>query len=227
MLHITDKIKNIEILKKCFYMALYFSPYKILFRINLKRVDKFDKKNGTNFGGRLYWGEIGTTKERANDYSPSPKELMQTMRTQSIKTSDTIVDLGCGKGFAMYMMSKFPFSHIGGVELSSELCNVADENLKRIMPVQKKWKIYHSDAATWEKYDEYNIFYIYNSFPESVMREVKEKIAESLKRKPRKVSIWYLSPEHPEIFLEDESWKLIKRDSVFKLRHGMHIFVSR
>ena len=143
-------------------MALYFSPYKILFRINLKRVDKFDKKNGTNFGGRLYWGEIGTTKERANDYSPSPKELMQTMRTQSIKTSDTIVDLGCGKGFAMYMMSKFPFSHIGGVELSSELCNVADENLKRIMPVQKKWKIYHSDAATWEKYDEYNIFYIYN-----------------------------------------------------------------
>lgn len=83
-----------------------------------------------------------------------------------------------------------------------------------------------SDAGAWNGYDDYNIFYIYNSFPKLVMEEVKNNIKQSIIRNKRKVTIWYLYPEFPEVFGNDSAFRLIKRGSLLKLRHGMHVFES-
>lgn len=114
------------------------------------------------------------------------------------------------------------------MELSKDLCNIAEHNLKKVMPDGTKWNIFNCDAAIWEGYDEYNIFYIYNSFPKKVMEEVRDKITESIKRKRRKVTIWYLCPEFPEVFLRDNvHYEFIKRGSFLQLNHGMYVFISK
>ena len=111
---IKQVLKKSPLVRKAFYTLLNYSPHSIIFRNNLKSVDEFDKKNGTNFGGRLYWDEIGTVKERANDYSPSPKDLVAQLKRHMFGVDDCIVDLGCGKGYAMYQLLQFPFKKVGG-----------------------------------------------------------------------------------------------------------------
>lgn len=200
------------------------TPKRIRFHFNLVKVRIFDRIHGTDFGGRLYHDEIGTTRERANDYSPSPADLVKTLKKLRITDKDAIVDMGSGKGYAMYKMSKFPFAVVGGVELSKSLCEKADENMKKVMPPGKVWHVYNCDVGTWEDYDMYNIFYIYNSFPKQVIKEVNLKICESIQKNPRKVTLLYLFPEFPEEFLNDSRWKLIEKGSVSQIRYGMHIF---
>lgn len=107
-------LKSVPLIRKVFYGLMKMHPYQVIFRRNLKSVKMFDLKNGTDFGGRLYWDEVGTTRDKANDYSPSPVGLFNTLRKMDISKNDKIVDMGCGKGFAMYIMSKYDFGKIGG-----------------------------------------------------------------------------------------------------------------
>lgn len=220
-----DRLKK-SVLRKIYHAI---SIKKIMFRKNIKRIDRFDAEYGTDFGGRLYQNEIGVELQRANDYSPSPeKELIHVMKSSDLNKNDSIADLGCGKGYAMYLMSKFPVGKIGGVELSEKLCRIAQDNLNKLLKNSSIiWDVDCSDAGKWDKYDEYNIFYIYNSFPRVVMEEVKNRIEESIGRKHRKVFVWYLYPEFPDVFLSDPNWELLSRDSWLKIRHGMHVFMSR
>ncbi len=53
-------IKKIPFARKCYRSVRQFSPNRILFRYNLKKVEEFDKEHGTSFGGRMYWDETGT-----------------------------------------------------------------------------------------------------------------------------------------------------------------------
>ena len=92
------------------------------------------------------------------------------------------------------------------------------------MPKSQVWSVYNCDAGKWDKYDDYNIFYIYNSFPLEVVREVNEKICESLQRLPRSCKILYLMPEFPSVFVEDSRWQLVERGSEIEIRYGMWIF---
>ena len=223
-MRLKEWLKSIPIVKKTFYKMLDLNPHRILFKMNLKEVSAFDKKNGTDFGGRLYWDEVGTRRDIANDYSPSPKALKDTLKLHKTVMGDKICDLGCGKGYAMFVMSQYNFEKVGGVELSPFLCEIARLNLKKIMPKDVTWEIVESDAGNWGGYDEYNVFYIYNSFPKKVMLDVRDKIIESVLNNNRQVYIWYLNPEYPEVFLNDNRFKLIKRQSIFRLRRGMWIF---
>lgn len=222
---IKEKAKSIPFVYKTYQVLLSLRPQSIYFERNLKKVKKFDRHYGTDFSGRLYWDEIGTSRERANDYSPSPDKLVKALDKMRIKGDDAILDMGCGKGFAMYIMSKYPFGKIGGVELSEKLCYVANMNLGRVMPKGLDWEVIQCDAGNWNGYSEYNIYYIYNSFPEEVMEEVKHNIDDSFHIKPRKITVLYLFPRYPEIFMKDKNWKLIRRGNFLEQCYGMHIFV--
>lgn len=96
------------------YGSIIVSPQRRRFQMNLWRVKWLDWRHGTNFGDRLYWDEIGTTKERANDYSPSPLHIMRTLKKIGVGKQDAIADLGCGKGYAMYLIAQFRPAMCGG-----------------------------------------------------------------------------------------------------------------
>lgn len=114
-MNIRECIKKIPFAKEIYRSIFAHTPNRILFRRNIKKVEKFDAIHGTDFGGRLYQDEIGTSRDRANDYSPSPvSELTSILTKSNLTQRDKIADMGCGKGYAMYLMSKYNIGKVGG-----------------------------------------------------------------------------------------------------------------
>lgn len=116
----------------------------------------------------------------------------QLMGHFDIAPEDAILDYGCGKGGILISLSKYPFSKIGGVEISPELVRIAQENIRKLGIGNVA--IECCDAAEYRQLDEYNYFYFFDPFPAVVMQDVLRNIEESLERSPRKATIIYLNP---------------------------------
>lgn len=215
-------------------LELLITPGRVYFASNLLYLRRLDKKLGTDFCGgkygRMLWDEIGTTCERANDYSATPRCLISTLKSLSITGKDSIIDMGCGKGLAMYYMAQFPFERIAGIELSKNLAEDAKRNLNKLFhnaEEKDKFKIICEDAGKYSGYENYNFFYIYNSFPQKVMGEVVDRIHESILIKPRRVIILYLYPEYPDEIINKDYFILVKKGKKSEIRDGMHIYVNK
>ncbi len=113
--------------------------------------------------------------------------------------------MGCGKGETLVRLSKFPFKNIAGVELSDSLYEIAQQNLRIIGT--KKIKLFHCNAVDFTDFDSYNYIYMFNPFPENIMKEVVINIENSLYRMPRKLTIIY---SHPKFHSTIDSSKIIK-----------------
>jgi len=114
------------------------------------------------------------------------------MSNFEISAHDAIVDYGCGKGGVLISLSKYPFSRITGVEISSELVDIANRNIRKLKI--RNVDIQCCDAAEFKQLDEYNYFYFFDPFPCVVMAAVLDNIVQSLTVNPRKVIIIYLNP---------------------------------
>jgi hypothetical protein len=102
--------------------------------------------------------------------SSCDKYLIAVLKNINISSRDSILDIGCAKGGAIKCMSRFPFSKIHGLELSSTLAKIATSNfLKRD---EARVCIENINAIDFEGYSEFNIFYFYHPFPEQVMTKV-------------------------------------------------------
>lgn len=109
-----------------------------------------------------------------------------------IRPEDAIIDIGCGKGSAMRTMLKFPFSRIDGVELSGRIAAIAQVNFRRVSA--NRVMIYIDDASQFSDYDAYNIVYLYNPFPDSIMVKVVAAFIDSVHRAERELLIIYNNP---------------------------------
>ena len=135
--------------------------------------------------------EISSSEEWSYRDSGGP-DLDKLLQTLPISRSDTVLDLGCGKGGAMLNMAKYPFSRVDGVEISPNLARIARQNLQRFRISNAT--IYCCDAADFGDLDKYNYFYMYQPFPEQVMRSVMDNTISSLRRRSRKVTLIYKNP---------------------------------
>ncbi|MDD3138664.1 MAG: class I SAM-dependent methyltransferase [Lachnospiraceae bacterium] len=212
---------------------LFFMDGRLSFGLNLLYVKAIDIFHGTDFGGkhfgRILWDEAGTSRERANDYSATPRNCITTLKRMYIKKNDSIMDMGCGKGLAMHYMSKFPFRRIGGIELSKKFCQSAKRNLTKLHTKEDigRFEIICGDAGKYKYYENYDFFFIYNSFPRQVVKEVVQSICESINKKPRKVIILYLYPEFPREITNGGRFILLEKGGKNEIRCGMHIYVNK
>lgn len=131
--------------------------------------------------------------DRTHYYADSGGPAFDKLMTHfDITPSDAIMDFGCGKGGILISLSKYPFSQITGVEISAELVEIANKNIKKLG--LEKIKIECRDAADYKELDEYNYFYFFDPFPPVVMKDVLKNIEQSIIELPRKVTIIYLNP---------------------------------
>jgi SAM-dependent methyltransferase len=161
--------------------AWKYLPYQL--RMKCRRVD-------------LGWVSVrdsGLSEERSHWHSNSGgPDLDDLVRTLSISPSDTLLDIGCGKGGAMLTLVRYPFARVDGLEISPNLARIARQNLRRVGV--SKANVFCGDAAEFRDLDDYNYFYLYNPFPEAVMRRMLENMRRSLERRPRKATIIYKNP---------------------------------
>ena len=68
----------------------------------------------------------------------------------------------------------FPFKNIDGIEISPELVEIANRNFQKLNT--NKVKIFNQDASYFKHFNDYNYFYLYNPFPEIILKKVINQI---------------------------------------------------
>ncbi len=136
---------------------------------------------------------LGLDKTRSFRYGNSGgRSLEEVLQQLHITPADRVLDIGCGKGGAMMTLAKYPFARVDGIELSADLARIAEKNLKRAGV--RNAAVFHGDAAEFQNYDSYTFLYMYNPFPDIVLRRVLENVVRSLERKPRRLTLVYYNP---------------------------------
>ena len=117
----------------------------------------------------------------------------------------TFVDLGSGKGRTLLMASDYPFRRIVGVELLPALHHIAQQNLAQYKSDSQKCFTLESIRA---EAGQFNfpagplLIYLFNPFPESVLRRVLANLRRALDENPRTAYIIYYNPQHADILAE-------------------------
>ena len=164
-------------------------------------------RHGCDFSGWATQGELGFSEEKGNQYQPSTDTLKRVLKVLKTTSDDAIIDIGCGKGKAMYLMSKVPFGKIGGFDLSRELVDIANKNFERLD--LRNCHAFCADASDFEEYDDYNYFYLANSVPEKVFEMMIGHINASIKRNPRQCTFIMMNPHYEDYLIEHTDFRLL------------------
>ncbi len=115
------------------------------------------------------------------------------------------IDLGSGKGRTLLMASDYPFRRIVGVELLPALNQIAQQNLAQYKSDSQKCFALESicaDASTWPLPDGPLVIYLFNPFPESVLRQALGSLRDTLRTNPRPMYVLYHNPQLEPIFTD-------------------------
>jgi hypothetical protein len=105
---------------------------------------------------------------------------------------------GPGGGRVMIAAGRFSFKKIIGVDVSSKLNDICQNNINK-MKNRLKCKTFEnitSNASDYQIPDEATIIYFFNPFGIEVMKDVFHSIFESVSCKPRKVIIIWYNPKY-------------------------------
>jgi predicted RNA methylase len=129
------------------------------------------------------------------------KNIFQKL-ARNFKNS-VFVDFGAGKGRAIMMASDYYFKLLIGVEFSFELCQMAEQNIKKYSKKQQReinYKIINSDAVDFKIPNEADVFYFFNPFDEKIMNIIVDNIEASVKLCRRDILIIYINAIHKRVF---------------------------
>jgi SAM-dependent methyltransferase len=107
-----------------------------------------------------------------------------------------VLDIGCGKGYAVYKINKMGFACADGVEYDAGIADIARSNMEKLGLVDNVC-IYNMDAAEFDGYDGYDVIYMFHPFKAPIMEKVAARVEESLLKHPRTFTVVYFHPiEH-------------------------------
>ena len=139
---------------------------KLLRRFNIL-IDSFF---GYDFLKVIPLKELNLDPEIVVQGSPSGnKFLKKLLKSLDIQYNDKILDIGCAKGSALRMMLKFPFKNIDGLEISRELVEISNRNFQKLKI--NRVKIFNENASSFNGYNNYKYFYLYNPFPKKIFKK--------------------------------------------------------
>lgn len=66
----------------------------------------------TEFKKYIHVSKLGIDSRLYNSYEACPDTIRLIVNSLEVYPTDSVVDIGCGKGYAMYAMAQKPFSQI-------------------------------------------------------------------------------------------------------------------
>jgi SAM-dependent methyltransferase len=141
--------------------------------------------------------ELGVAGEGYHDYEPSGwLGLRRALRGLEVDSSQTFLDIGCGKGRVVAQAARRPFGRVLGVELSPQLATAARDLLERDSRRRRcgAVEIVVADITAWEMPDDVTIAYVYNALGGEALIAMLDRIAESVDRAPRTLLLLYANP---------------------------------
>lgn len=135
---------------------------------------------------------------------PAFHEMLATLeQTTGLNFADfTFIDLGSGKGRTLLMASDYPFRRIVGVELLPALHRFAEQNLAQYKSDSQKCFALESiciDAAEFSFPAGPLLIYLFNPFPEAVLRHVLANLRRALTESSTTAHLIYYNPQHADI----------------------------
>ena len=109
----------------------------------------------------------------------------------------TFIDLGSGKGRALLLAAMYPFARIVGAEVQPELDAIARQNIERFADGAQRCRHIESLCADAREYvfpSTNLVLYLFNPFPDYVLREVLANLAASARNTPRSIFVIYNAP---------------------------------
>jgi SAM-dependent methyltransferase len=139
-------------------------------------------------------------------YNPiDPARFKRVVDTLSIDPKAfSFIDVGSGKGRALFLAEQYGFKRILGVELSTKVHQIAERNLKRFQAhigCASRIELHNCDALTLALPADPTIILMFNPFDLPVMTKFVAKIDRSLLDNPRDVYLIYVRP-HGEAALQ-------------------------
>jgi len=194
---------------------LNFFIYKILRVISIF----FEVLKGVDFKRNIKKSKSTVLQKYYNYEHTIEEDLVKVLKDLKISKNDKILDIGCGKGYALYLMHQFNFKKIDGIELSKKLSVIAKKNF---IIIKKKTNIYNINATKFNYYENYNFFYMFNPFNRSIMEIVLNKIIKKINKK--KIYIIYNNPTCHVIL--NKKFFLIKKYND-KWNNGIYLYSNK
>jgi SAM-dependent methyltransferase len=168
-----------------------------------------EKRLGIRTTGIVTSQELRHESPELLEYAPSPYHALRYCLAQlAVRTGeDALLDYGCGMGRAVVLAATKPFRRVVGVEISPALAAVASENVRR---ARKRLKcevhLEVADATTYPVPDDITVVHLFNPFTGDTLARTVGNIQESLRRKPRDLTIVFGNPVWFEEMFGGEKW---------------------
>lgn len=111
------------------------------------------------------------------------------------------VDVGSGKGKPLLVASEYPFKRVVGIEFSTELHQIATENIQKYKSRSRCSDVRSvcADAVAHPLPKANLILFLYNPFGPDVMASFLQKLEAEVRPRGRRVYLIYHGPEHADL----------------------------
>ncbi len=152
--------------------------------------------------------------EEYNIYEPtSYSGLMALFEEFELKSTDKLVDFGCGLGRVLFYCNQRFLCRVTGIEADKELYQKLLDNKayysNRFRERRDEIEVLCGNAVLYDIAPEDNVFYFFNPFTSKIFWDIIEKIDASVKEHPRMVTIIMYYP--------DEEYKQLLRNRGYVL----------
>jgi SAM-dependent methyltransferase len=167
----------------------------------------WDRRHHVSTRHRVFMADLGLSGPSADHARPyeatDTTVLPRLLRQLPIDHARyTFIDLGAGKGQALFLAAGFPFKRIIGVELSPALCEIARRNrvtFRSRAQACTAIAIVCGDAADFRFPVEPLLVYLFNSFDHVVLARVLANLTRSIEGHPREAYLVYHNPRHRDV----------------------------
>ncbi|MFE1245855.1 methyltransferase [Fictibacillus sp. NPDC058756] len=155
-----------------------------------------------------------------NRYEPTPYHALETLFNQYVlRSSDRIVDFGCGKGRLNFYIHHLFQASVVGIEMNESFYEDALNNKENYLRKHRKGRDkIHFQSCLAEEYKidpADNRFYFFNPFSLQIFMKTINNILRSVEITPRQIEIiLYYAPEEYLYFLENQTAFELKEEVI-------------
>jgi hypothetical protein len=114
------------------------------------------------------------------------------------------MDIGCGRGYALFHAATYRFRSVIGVEIAQEFCADAAANLALARADGRAKaaaiEVRNESALETALPEGATILYLFSPFGESIMRAFVDRIDRSVRAAPRPMLVLYANPVYRNVF---------------------------
>ena len=128
------------------------------------------------------------------------------------------VDMGSGKGRALLVASELPFAKIVGIELSQELHQIAEENVRRYRPASQPCTAFFLHCMNAVEYTfgpEPLVLFLFNPFGRDFVRTILASLDASLSAMPREAFVVYINPRFEALARSAHFLHMVRKGGVW------------